>query len=304
MNKKTNAWIRLITSSLLALCLLSVLFVGIQGKSFFTRSIFNFSNYRYDNAEKYLAGPGVIPTGSGEDFTLRELSIDWIDGEIHVSACDGDAIEISETYSGTLDEEDKLHYYFDRNGKLDIRYQTSKGWFFGFGGSKNHHKKLEVKIPRSQMTELEEFSIDAASSDIDLDGIATKECNLDTVSGNTNCQAMQTDRIDIDNVSGDFYLQGNYREIDMDTVSGALTLDADTVPEMVDTDSTSGDITLNLPADSGFRASHDSVSGDFNCAFDSRQENGKTIYGGTADGKYEFDSVSGNVTIQKRNPSE
>ncbi len=300
MKKKTSAWIRLITASVLALCLLFVLIFGIRKGGFGSFFPFGFSSYHYDNADKYQVGNASIPVEGEDGFKLQELDVNWIDGSIHILSYDGETIEVSETCSSSLDDSARLHYYTDRNGKLQIQYRESSQWLFGFGSSKEYNKKLEIKIPRSQMKNLEDLSIDTVSSEINLDHIGVRECSIDNTSGNTTFVG-NTEKFEIDNVSGDIHLRGTHREIDCDTVSGNLTLDADFAPTSIDTDSVSGDLTLNLPADSSFRVSEDSVSGDLTCNFET-QKKGDDIICGTGDNEYNIDTVSGDVTIQKRAP--
>ncbi len=298
MKKKTSAWIRLITASVLALCLLFVLIFGIRRDSLGFSFPFGFSSYHYDNADKYQAGNASIPAEGENGFNLRELDVNWIDGSIHILPYDGGTIEVSETSSSSLDDDARLHYYTDRDGRLKIQYRKSSGWIFGFGPFRKYNKQLEIKIPRSQMKNLDDLSIDTVSSEINLDQIEARECSIDTTSGNTTCTG-NTETFEIDNVSGDIHLLGNHQKIDCDTVSGNLTLDAESTPASINADSVSGDLTLTLPAESGFRMSEDSVSGDLICNFET-QKKGDVLICGTGDSEYNFDTVSGDVTIQKR----
>ena len=72
----------------------------------------------------------------------------------------------------------------------------------------------------------------------------------------------------------------------------------DVAPKNVKVNSVSGNITLALPDDAGFVATLDSVSGDLTCELAGVVSKG-CIVCGSGGAQYKFNSVSGDVRIEK-----
>ena len=96
---------------------------------------------------------------------------------------------------------------------------------------------------------------------------------------------------------------GTASEANLDTVSGNFVLTLSETPDECSFDSTSGCVTLALPADRSFRAELETVSGDLCCAYDTQAPDRDTwVYTGTgrqSEAELEFDTVSGSVDIRK-----
>lgn len=292
MKKNTSAWIRLIISSCLLLCFTGILLIGIVGKGISFPLSFHFSSGNsYRDAEKYSVGNASLSVAS-----LRNLDIDWYGGQIKVTPYDGTTLEILEQSSDSLDDDDKVHYYYN-NDKLSIKYRASE-FFFSFG-IRNDEKKLELKIPRNLLKDLNTLDIDVTSADVFLSDLTAPRVNIDTVSGAiTATNVTFNDLLNIDGVSGDCKLEGDFSQIKSDTVSGQIEVNSRTTPKSLDLESVSGDFSLTIPSDSNFTAEHDSASGDFNCDFTTTTHGDEKICGDGSN-EYSFDTVSGNVEIHK-----
>lgn len=272
--RKAASWIRLIVSLLVALSLTSVLILGITQKdsgSFF--SGFRFGGNYYPHSDKYSVGSGEVTV---QDGFLKEINIDWIDGSIEiVGSVSASAISVEETSSRELEPKNQVHYYY-HNNKLDIRYRES-GVLISNRSLKKH---LVVTVPQAL------YSPDSLI------------LNTDSVSSDLSVKDMDLKSLKTDSVSGSVTFWGRAGRIDCDTVSGHIQLNSYITPSSVECDTVSADATLCIPAESEFRAEHDAVSGKFHADdFSCQKEDGDTYVSGNGNSHFEFDSVSGDVTI-------
>ena len=270
---KTAAWIRLIVSLIAVLFLIAILVLGILAKDG-GFPFFSFGGGYYSSADKYSVGNGEI---TAEPGSLREIDIDWIDGSIEVvGSATASAISIQETSSQKLDSENQVHYYY-HNNTLNIQYRES-GWLFWHSRSMNKH--LVVTVP--------------------LNLCDTDSLNLqtDSVSSDVSIKNMDLEYLETDSVSGKVTFEGRVKKIECDTVSGECQLRSYISPSSVECDSVSANVTLIIPAESEFRAEHDAVSGKFYADdFSCEKTDDDTYRCGSGSDHYEFDSVSGDVTI-------
>lgn len=100
----------------------------------------------------------------------------------------------------------------------------------------------------------------------------------------------------MDTVSGGFSLAGEVLSGRFNTVSGEISLCSLISPEKIRTDSVSGSVRLEIPADSTFRASVDKVSGKLETEF-SGGWNGDVFTVGDGRGDFNFETVSGDIHI-------
>lgn len=272
---KTGAWIRLVTSSVITLLLIVVLVMGITRGSGFSFFSFNFGSLHYPNESQYTVGDNSIPAQE-----LNEIEINWISGFITLEAYDGDTIEIRETCPQTLQEGDRVRSLY-QDGTLTIQYCQSKK--FSLFNSHPGNKSLHIRIPQTLASDIKQFTIDSVNSDNTISGLSIQNCR-------------------IDNVSGNITVEGNVKDFKMDTVSGDCQLTSHTSPKSLDTDSVSGDFTLRIPENTGFTIEHDSVSGKLDSDFPTTLSGDEEfVYGDGGTDEWSFDSVSGDVHIQKLN---
>lgn len=257
--KKTKAYLRLGISTIVLLFLISILAMGIGNGTHLP--FFSFGS-SYPFAERYTAGNTSIAADR-----LEEIKIDWISGNIQIERYEGDTIEIQEANSDSFSEADRVHSYFD-NGTLRIEFQKSKRFSFS---TIAQSKALHLRIPdKFSSTPLKKIDIDNVSADISVDGLQIKEFSADTVSGNIS-------------------VKGAIENFETDSVSGDSTLTSTITPKEIEVDAVSGDSVITVPADSQFSIDYDSVSGELSNAFPTKPDNNG--------GKWRFDTVSGDVTI-------
>lgn len=225
----------------------------------------------YDNERLYSVGSAEIPVDG-----ITEIEVDWISCDVHIEYYDGETISIQEPEQSNPDY--GLRYRVDAN-KLKIKFCKS--------GIKNKHpndKKLTVRLPEG--LNLTELDISSISSNVNVNGITAREINFETVSGNITAN-------------------GNFIDIDTDSVSGNSDIITYTAPVEVDSDTVSGDFTITVPDDiGGFTVKTSTVSGTFNksgfdnitSVTDKNGRNGTFTYGNGSI-EIDFNSVSGDFEI-------
>ncbi len=222
------------------------------------------SVYRYDDGKKYSVGDGEVPASK-----VSEMEIDWVSGEVSVVYGNVSSINFTESYRGSLSEDQLLHWYLD-GSTLRLKYQKS-----GVVRGKSEEKNLVVTVPKG--TVLSDLDLDCVSSNFEVDVDALKY-DVDTVSGNVNLSS------------------SGARAIDVDSVSGNVNLHLLSCPAEIDVDTVSGSVNLWIPADSGFTAEISSVSGKLNTAIPVTTS-GKKYIAGDGRAKFSLESVSGDLNI-------
>ena len=286
---KRNAIARIIIWSLVAVLLTSLLVVGISSSpsSFFTGDLsFGIIGVTYKNSALYNVGGGTVT----DEF--HSIKVNWTNGKINIESYDGEDTVISETE--VAEKENKLRWRVE-DGVLKIQ-QMAAGIRFGL--KKTPKKTLTVKIPSSAAEKLKSVNTDSVSAEVNIIGVAASgKIEIDTVSGSAELKNIKTARLDIDTVSGEVNAEGEISELESDSVSGDITVSSAVSLEKLDCDSTSGNIRLTIPKDSGFTLKADTVSGDISCGLPtvSESKNRRVCGDGSAD--FETDTVSGDLII-------
>lgn len=286
---KRNAIARIVIWSLVAVLLTSLLVVGISSSpsSFFSGDwSLGGIGVTYKNSALYNVGGGTVT----DEF--QSIKVNWTNGKINIEAYDGEDTVISETE--VAEKENKLRWRVE-DGVLKIQ-QMAAGMRFGL--KKTPKKTLTVKIPSNVAEGLKAVTSDSVSAEVTITGIsASDKIEIDTVSGGANLKNIKTEKLDIDTVSGNIKAAGEFTELESDSVSGDVTVSSATPLKKLDCDSTSGNIRLTIPKNSGFTLKADTVSGDISCGLPtvSESKNRRVCGDGSAD--FETDTVSGDLII-------
>ena len=286
---KRNAIARIIIWSLVAVLLTSLLVVGISSSpsSFFSGDwSLGGIGVTYKNSALYNVGGGTVT----DEF--QSIKVNWTNGKINIEAYDGEDTVISETE--VAEKENKLRWRVE-DGVLKIQ-QMAAGMRFGL--KQTPKKTLTVKIPSNVAEGLKAVTSDSVSAEVTITGIsASNKIEIDTVSGGANLKNIKTEKLDIDTVSGSIKAAGEFTELESDSVSGDVTVSSATPLKKLDCDSTSGNIRLTIPKNSGFTLKADTVSGDISCGLPavSESKNRRVCGDGSAD--FETDTVSGDLII-------
>ena len=286
---KRNAIARIIIWSLVAVLLTSLLVVGISSSpsSFFSGDwSLGGIGVTYKNSALYNVGGGTVT----DEF--QSIKVNWTNGKINIEAYDGEDTVISETE--VAEKENKLRWRVE-DGVLKIQ-QMAAGMRFGL--KQTPKKTLTVKIPSNVAEGLKAVTSDSVSAEVTITGIsASDKIEIDTVSGGANLKNIKTEKLDIDTVSGSIKATGEFTELESDSVSGDVSVSSATPLKKLDCDSTSGNIRLTIPKNSGFTLKADTVSGDISCGLPtvSESKNRRVCGDGSAD--FETDTVSGDLII-------
>lgn len=287
---RKSAVARIIIWSLTAILVTSLLIVGISVRpsSFFSGDwMFGIAGVNYKNSELYNVGGGTVTD------ELLGIKVNWTNGEINIESYDGENTVISETE--VEGEENKLRWRVE-NGILKIE-QMASGMRFGF--RKTPKKALTVKIPSDTAENLRSVITDTVSAEINIIGVsASDKIKIDTVSGDADLKNIKAGKLDINTVSGNLRADGEVSELESDSVSGDITVSSAVPPKKLDCDSTSGDIRLTIPKNSGFTLEADTVSGSISCELPTVSESKNRRVCGDGSAEFETDTVSGDLVIK------
>lgn len=264
-----------------------------------------------------LDGPKVLDVG-GEGERVDALSVTLVGGHVDVVTHDAPTaqVEVQEVNGPPL----KITW----NGhKLKISHVKAEGsdiWetLKSFGGSGQTRAIVSVAIPRDAKTD-----VNTVSAGVVVSGIHAKS-SLNTVSGDVTAADLDG-RIEINGVSGTFEgrdLRGRLEAntvsgamtvhhsaldpIELNGVSGDITLDLTERAVKVESNTVSGDVTVRVPSGGGYRVKVSTMSGA--AIVDGMKLGGKWFRGGEArDGdealRLEASSVSGDVVVLRAEPS-
>lgn len=304
---KTIPIIKIVLYGILFAVLTAALVLGIVfGSTSINLLSLNFNLYDTTGYSAMTSKTETIDVSS-----IKNITVDWVSGQINIKKADGDSISISESYKngGGVSSDDGLRYKIDGD-ELIIRYKKSQ-WYFGFGMQKS--KALTLLLPEKEYNKLKidtasaelnvsnakvgEISVDSVSGKQTFTNITANSFDIDNVSGNLEFTGCRSDGLDCDSVSGRINYSGSITgSIDVDTVSGDTSINTDTTPNKIESDSTSAEFTLWLPHNASFTATFDSVSGNFNSDLTTMLKGGKYICG-SGQSSFNFDSTSGSVQI-------
>ncbi|HBJ19523.1 MAG TPA: hypothetical protein DDY70_07325 [Clostridiales bacterium] len=146
----------------------------------------------------------------------------------------------------------------------------------------------------------ETLELETTSGGMTVSDVSTETLKLDSTSGAMTLTGIVTKTLTADSTSASLRFEGEAETITADTTSGSVRLTPSTKSlREIRVESTSGDVTVTLPADAGFSASLDSMSGRFSGEFDARLTDGEYVCG---DGKIHItvETNSGNLRIERK----
>jgi len=189
-------------------------------------------NLQYDNAELYA----IASEGSMETQKVREIQIEWVNGDITVQYGDQDQITWKESYSsGEPSDANRMRYYLDED---ELKLAFCAAGTQGFKGkSRNIKKELIVTLP--QAWKLNELDIDNVNGTITT-LVNTNDINIEIVNGSSYIYLPEGTafKAEFDKVNGGFstdfpierhgntYTSGAapYMDIEVEVVNGSLNI--------------------------------------------------------------------------------
>ncbi len=266
--------------------------------------------YTYDGAENYLSGNVAFDISE-----VHTIDVDWISGNVNVEVVDDiECLSVEETSRYTILEDEALRYKLGDDGVLIIKFRASNKKKVNL----TKEKDLTIKLPKAKFIK-SNLIINSVSADVYVNRVETTKIRVSNISGEITIINSRASITEVNNVSGEIKLKNSVlygasatstsgdiiatelttETIDVENVSGNVSMEVDTTPLSIDAETVSGNIDLKFINDKGFTAEFKSASGSFNSGFETVLTNGKYVY---LDGSYnyEFETVSGNVTINKK----
>ena len=243
--------------------------------------------------------PAIHAAEPGEKYTvspdnIREISIQWVAGDILIQPGNVEAITFSED---DVSDPKYALVYQSRGDELEISFcEETVGNYFGVSTRSDIIKDLKIIVPIDWVCE--SLEIDAASATVEINDMTIREMDFDGASGTCELENCTVGEMDIDTASGDITIIGTLDTLDCDAASASVYAVLSNTPSRLDMDSMSGDLDITLPEDAGFSLSMDAMSKDFTTDFDTTLKNGNYVCGNGAC-RINIDCLSGDVTIRK-----
>ena len=176
---------------------------------------------------------------------FRSIDIEWISGSVTVELYDGEGIELKEALADGGAVSVPMEWRVDEDDStLDVLSQPKLL-------SVSEEKHLTVKLPRSMVLhELDVETVSAAVS-VDLtdeDTLTLNELDVTSVSGTVYVNAANAGEISLSTTSGAISGSVRTQNLEADSVSGSVELTLDVLPTELDMETSSGPVTLTLPA--------------------------------------------------------
>jgi DUF4097 and DUF4098 domain-containing protein YvlB len=265
--------------------------------------------------EKWLVNPGEAKTIDIE--VVRKVKVGLIGGQVDIIGHDepGARVEVHSVSGKDL----KISIDGDRL-EIDhpqLRWDNFIDVFRAWSGKAK--ADVSILVPRDVALKFGVVSADAlisgltadakvstVSGDVTLDGL-TGDLDLNSVSGEISVRN-HTGTIAAHTVSGDIMATGELYKFSADGVSGNVFLDVDGIPDHVNTNSVSGDLTLRIDGAVGARYRVNTISGVIQLDDTTiRGMTGRTFthQSGSLDGRWvdvAANSVSGNISVVRRAP--
>lgn len=274
---KTNAIVRIIIWSLVIVLLLGVLCSSLFGWKINTRhsTMTEFNRAERDDSENTLSTVSVdtLTEGSANASEIRKLTIVWVAGDIDIIVKrDSDKIRFAEDAMGC----DYPMVYKQRGEELTIQFCEESFKLQNFGS--DIRKDLIIEVPAEWVCQ--ELELDVAAADLTARELMAKEVDFDGASGTCDFQDCVIGSLDVDAASGDITYTGSLKELDLDAASASFTGTFTENPNRLDLDGMSAELEITLPAEGGYTAKMDGMSGKLSSEGHlTKVQNGEHIYG-------------------------
>jgi DUF4097 and DUF4098 domain-containing protein YvlB len=242
---------------------------------------------------------------------IQNIDISWISGKVNVVTWDGSTVKLEE--SGEFDNDDEKMRSRVDDGTLTVKFVKS-----GYKTVLKNvvQKELTLYIPISMSASIKDLKLVAASASLTVDGgdnvFSFNRIDVDTASGDVYLEG-SFGSVTVDAASADVDVNGSVESLEVYAVSGRVDIDGElvrgelgavsgaikvktyaTAPQSLEVEAVSGNVELIIPnTEGGFVANLDSASGKMTC----NGTRGDHYKSGAGVAKYDFESVSGNVTI-------
>lgn len=250
----------------------------------------------YNRSDRNEGSIGSWPSGEETVLNVDKIVVNWLSGSVVIEGADVNEVSFSESADRQLDENSALVYRIE-NGTLYIDYCQERNVVGIFGdGFDLPSKNLVITVPQSLKT----IWVETVSAEVEVSMLSVNELDLSTTSGEIKVEGVGAASAELSSVSGSILFEGGRAgDLDMETTSGELEVSTNKIPEDMELNSVSGDVTLNLPADAGFVLDFETASGDLDCEFAVKMYDGEYIVG-NGGAEISVDTTSGDCTVKIR----
>ncbi|MCL2401161.1 MAG: DUF4097 domain-containing protein [Oscillospiraceae bacterium] len=257
---------------------------------------FGFSNWGLSGPFE-VAGTHSVPV---DDVT--SLSIDWTAGRVTVTPHHGNDIQITEFSQRALRDGEQLRLNVS-GGTVSVNFIESRVM------RNMPSKQLEVLIPYTLAGSLDDVTITTVSGRVELSGIQAQTVSVRSTSGRVEARYINAVELDLRSVSGRvevfestadtlnatatsgrLYLSGEFDTVTARSVSGRVEFISAMVPASLSATTTSGRISVIVPAGEPISVQQRTTSGRFTSDI-------PIITGGGADAQFNLSSTSGRIEI-------
>lgn len=241
------------------------------------------------------------PIDMNETFSassVKKLDVAWNGGELRIKQGAGDEVVVrARIGAGVYDMDPR---------QASIRLDDATGALIvddGLPKSDNGrtYPPFELTIELPSGLALDAVDVSGTSASMAFDRVACDELDVSTVSGDVSAREVDTGHADIVTVSGAAAFSGaSSSRLSIKSVSGALNVAlSGSLPPNIELNSTSGEISLDVPDDADFTLTSDRVSGGFSSELGEVTEDGTSarVVSGSGTCQIAADSVSGAVRV-------
>lgn len=244
---KTNAIVRIVCYSLVALLLTGVLVIGIGAEDW--------------GLVFHLGGSSGEPISSEitvEASKIRNIEIEWVAGDVSITVAADGGEEIRFHESGAKVDDDRAVWEI-QGETLVIRFRNGNIRI----GSSMPSKDLTITVPASWVCE--NLDVESVSGNVEV-RCAVNNLDCESVSGNCTVYPLNVPKsLNLESVSGSLILgfpEDMGFTVDLDTVSGRIRSDFGTAMKQgdgscqIDVETVSGDIEIRKVAPAEVICSH------------------------------------------------
>lgn len=229
----------------------------------------------YPEAERYTRGAAEIRK------EIKHIDINWLAGVVKVKTWDYPTIAFVETYPNQTEvtDQESLYYLVDNN-RLYLKFCSS--------GNLINLKRKELTLCIPNEVVIDDIKIHTTSSDVEVYDTVVDDVLITTNSGTVFADIPSSDIVEIKTTSGNVEINvSSLGSMDIKTVSGNVGAYSDVLPSNLNVKTSSGEVTVKLPAYAKFYPEVATTSGSVYSEFRYEESNEKIA----------VKTVSGNINF-------
>lgn len=248
--------------------------------------VISVGRYSYDDASEYSVGNAEI------DDAITALTINWLVGDVIVTATEGDRIVITESYDG--DDDDLRLRWRVEEGELSIQFRKSAL----VGVSDTTKKNLTVAIPTIMLEAMDEVEISGVTGNVTYEGNAD-DLSVNVMNGDLHI-AGDIGELDVKAAQGNVTFRGGVRDGEFECMDADVTMYLEMAASL-NFEQVDGNVCLYLSDEiTGFSVEMESLNNEIDVdAFENARVDGKTVKWGRAGLRISVDGVKNKLKIAK-----